>query len=102
MNDSRQTICPLCLKEVSIAQLQELVEQVEGREVYDLTVTEANLFHLEAIRPGEYNHRKYKVAWGHFHCNTTSRDMGVPATLEWMEGILERWAKRGRRPSDTR
>ncbi|MHA2374859.1 MAG: BstXI family restriction endonuclease [Candidatus Thorarchaeota archaeon] len=93
INSDGNTICPLCLKPISITELQSLVEQARGREVYDLTVTEANLFHLEDIRPGEYNHRVYKVAWGHYHCNTTARDMGIPATLDWMEEILRSWAQ---------
>lgn len=82
------TCCPLCLEPVSAKQLMERVPQAEGREVMDLTITEANLFHIEALRPGEFNHRIYKVCWGHHNCNTAARDKGVKATLDWMEKIL--------------
>lgn len=84
------TICPLCLERIKAADLMSRVAQAEGREVVDLTITEANLFHLRDLRPGEYNHRAYALAWGHHHCNAVARDHGIARTLEWMEGVLRR------------
>ena len=84
------TICPLCRKELNAKELMSAVEQVEGREVVDLTVTEANLFHMLDLRPGEYNHRHYSLGWGHFHCNAVARDHGIEKTLDWMGAVLKR------------
>jgi hypothetical protein len=83
-----KTCCPLCREYINAEQLIEKVEQAEGREVVDLTITEANLFHLEALRPGQFKHGAYKVGWGHHHCNAAARDMGIEETLDWMEKIL--------------
>ncbi|MEZ4211233.1 MAG: BstXI family restriction endonuclease [Candidatus Paceibacterota bacterium] len=41
--------------------------QAEGREVPDLTVTEINLFHINELRYGVYNHKPYNLSWGHHH-----------------------------------
>lgn len=83
-------VCPLCVEPLYASGLMTRLEQAEGREVVDLTVTEINLFHLRDLRPGEYNHRPYQLAWGHHHCNTVARDMGVAKTLQWMRGVIER------------
>jgi hypothetical protein len=85
-----RTVCPLCRAEIDAAGLMSRVEQMEGREVFDLTITEINLFHLKELRPGEYNHRPYNLAWGHHHCNAVARDNGVAVTVNWMAGVLER------------
>jgi len=85
-----ETICPLCRAIIDASGLMTRLEQAEGREVVDLTVTEINLFHLRDLRPGEYNHRPFMVAWGHHHCNTVARDMGVTATVQWMNEVLKR------------
>jgi len=81
--------CPLCLEPIRASELMDRAKQVEGREVVDLTVTEANLFHIKDIRPGEYNHRVYLLGWGHYHCNTVARDHGIEETLRWMRHVLE-------------
>lgn len=83
-------VCPLCAEPISATGLMTLVEQQEGREVPDLTVTEVNLFHVVDLCPGQYNHREYQVGWGHYHCNTVARDLGVDATLGWMAEVLAR------------
>lgn len=83
-------VCPLCAEPIAAARLMTLVEQQVGREVPDLTVTEVNLFHVIDLRPGQYNHREYQVGWGHYHCNTVARDLGVAATLGWMATVLAR------------
>lgn len=88
--DEFRTVCPLCRAPVKAGDLMTRMEQAPGREIEDLTVTEANLFHLEDLRPGEYNHKPYALAWGHHHCNTVARDRGVVATIEWMAEVVDR------------
>jgi hypothetical protein len=66
------------------------MEQAKGRAVPDLTVTEVNLFHIEELRTGIYNHRPYNLAWGHHHCNVVTKDAGIVDTLEWMQGVIRR------------
>lgn len=85
-----KTVCPLCREPLRIEQLQSRVEQAEGREVLDLTITEVNLFHMRDLMPGEYNHEVYSLGWGHHHCNAVARDAGVEPTLRWMVEVLER------------
>lgn len=82
------TCCPLCREPINALELIEKVAQVPGREVVDLTITKANLFHLDALTPGKFNHKVYKVAWGHYHCNIVTIDKGVEETLKWMEKVL--------------
>jgi hypothetical protein len=64
--------------------------QAEGREVPDLTVTEINIFHINELRYGVYNHKPYNLGWGHHHCNVVTRDVGISKTLEWMQQVLDR------------
>jgi hypothetical protein len=83
-----RTVCPLCLNPIFARELASRVEQAEGRNVPDLTVTTANLFHVKELRAGVYNHRRYNLGWGHHHCNAAARDWGVDLTLKWMEDVL--------------
>ena len=82
------TCCPLCRNPINASELIDKVEQAPGREVTDLTITQVNLFHLQDLKPGEFNHGIYKLGWGHHHCNAVARDNGIEKTLEWMENIL--------------
>ncbi|MUT64922.1 BstXI family restriction endonuclease [Paenibacillus sp. NEAU-GSW1] len=82
------TVCPLCLKPISAIELGSRLEQAEGRFVPDLTVTGANLFHVNELRTGLYNHSIYNLGWGHHHCNTVARDYGISPTIEWMGQVL--------------
>jgi len=90
VNADGVTICPLCLERLSGAGFFARLEQAEGREVHDLTVTEVNLFHINELRYGEYNHRPYNLGWGHHHCNVVVRDAGISETLRWMHGVIQR------------
>ena len=56
----------------------------------DLTVTQLNLFHIQELRIGVFNHRPYNLAWGHHHCNVVVKDSGIEETLEWMSRVLQR------------
>lgn len=90
VNKDRVTCCPLCQDTIKARELMETMEQIAGREIADLTVTDANLFHLEPLIPGSFNHAIYKLGWGHHHCNTVARDRGMKETLDWMETVLIR------------
>ncbi len=84
------TVCPLCLEKLSSQGFFDKVAQAEGRSVHDLTVTQINLFHIQELRIGQYNHTPYNLGWGHHHCNVVVKDTGIKETLEWMQGVLER------------
>jgi hypothetical protein len=89
------TICPLCLERFSAVGFFTRMEQAEGRAVHDITVTPLNLFHINELRVGSFNHLPYNVGWGHHHCNIVVKDSGIRKTVEWMESVLERNRKAG-------
>lgn len=90
INSEGNTICPLCLLELSGAGFFSRLVQAEGREVHDLTVTELNLFHVAELRYGVFNHHPYNLGWGHHHCNVVVKDSGINETLEWMYEVINR------------
>ena len=89
INNDGQTICPLCLERISARNFCKRIEQAEGRDVPDLTVTETSLFHINELRMGQLNHRPYNLGWGHHHCNVVVKDSGIERTLEWMQEVPE-------------
>ena len=99
LNAAGYTICPLCLDKLSGQGFFNRMEQAEGREVPDLTVTQLNLFHIQELRYGVLNHRPYNLGWGHHHCNVVVKDAGILETLEWMRGILDRNIAEGHLPT---
>lgn len=98
LNGAGQTICPLCLEPLSAQGFFNRMEQAEGRAVLDLTITQLNLFHIEELRLGEWNHRPYNLGWGHHHCNVVVKDSGITKTLEWMQEVLTRNIAQGHLP----
>lgn len=90
IDKNHTTVCPLCRERLSALGFFSRLAQAEGREVPDLTVTEINLFHIEELRYGVYNHRPYNLGWGHHHCNVVVKDAGISATLDWMRQVLIR------------
>jgi hypothetical protein len=90
LNLQGNTICPLCLEELSGQGFFNRMAQAEGREVPDLTATQLNLFHIEELRVGRLNHRPYNLGWGHHHCNAVVKDSGIDETLEWMGAVVQR------------
>lgn len=102
LNARGNTICPLCLEELSGQGFLNRMAQAEGREVSDLTVTPLNLFHIAERRYGVLNHRPYNLGWGHHHCNVVVKDAGILETLEWMRGIINRNIQEGHLPPEKR
>ncbi len=90
INKNKNTVCPLCLEELSGKGFVTRMQQAEGREVNDLTVTEVNLFHIRELIVGAYNHVPYNLGWGHHHCNVVTKDAGIMNTLNWMVTIINR------------
>lgn len=90
VDTARNTICPLCLDELSAQGFFNRMKQAEGRAVLDLTVTELNLFHITELRVGTLNHCAYNLGWGHHHCNVVVKDVGIAKTIEWMRSVLQR------------
>lgn len=89
INREHQTVCPLCLKRLSGNGYFNRLAQAEGREVPDLTVTEINLFHINELRYGAFNHKPYNLGWGCHHCNVVVKDSGIYPTLVHMKKIIE-------------
>lgn len=89
------TVCPFCLKRLSGNGFYNRLAQPDGREVVDLTVTEINLFHINELKFGEYNHKPYNLGWGCHHCNVVVKDSGIYQTLHWLKEIIERNENQG-------
>lgn len=83
------TICPFCLKKLKGKGFFSRLQQAAGREVPDLTVTEINLFHIDELKYGQFNHKEYNLGWGHHHCNVVVKDSGIYPTLEWIRQVLD-------------
>lgn len=90
LDGDKETNCPLCREKISGLGFFNRLSQAEGREVPDITVTEINLFHIEELRFGVYNHKPYNLGWGHHHCNVVTKDTGIVETLIWMQQVLDR------------
>lgn len=90
INEHNHTICPLCLRELSGEEFLNRLAQPEGREVPDLTVTQVNLFHIEELKYGAFNHRPYNLGWGCHFCNVVVKDSGIYPTLEWMQNVISK------------
>lgn len=88
IDDDSHTICPLCKNRMEAADFFKRSEQAEGRETYDLTLTEVSLFHIQELRIGKFQHKPYNLGWGHAFCNTVVKDAGIMPTLEWMQQVI--------------
>lgn len=95
INMKNHTICPLCLKELSANEFLNRLAQPEGREVPDLTITQVNLFHIEELKYGVFNHRQYNLGWGCHFCNVVVKDSGIYPTLDWMQKVINKNKKAG-------
>ena len=99
VNSRSVAICPLCLDVLSSKGFFSRMEQAEGREVHDLTITQISLFHISELRFGVLNHTPYNVAWGHHHCNVVVKDSGILETLKWLKEVVDRNVTEGLFPS---
>lgn len=98
LNVAGNTVCPLCISELSSQGFFSRLDQAEGRIVHDLTVTQLNLFHIRELRFGGLNHLPYNLGWGHHHCNVVVKDSGIIETLHWMKEVVERNLINGQLP----
>lgn len=90
INDDHVAMCPLCLEPLDAYGFFNRKAQAAGREKFDLTITELNLFHIEELRPGVFNHRPYNLGWGHHLCNVVIGDEGIDHTVKWMHSVVEK------------
>lgn len=90
INSDGITMCPLCLEPLDAFGFFNRKAQAKGREKFDLTITELNLFHIEELRPGLFNHRPYNLGWGHHLCNVVIGDEGIDDTIRWMQSVVEK------------
>ena len=90
INEQNHTICPLCLRELSGDEFLNRLAQPEGRKVPDLTVTQVNLFHIEELKYGAFNHRQYNLGWGCHFCNVVVKDSGIYPTLDWIQNVINK------------
>lgn len=95
IDKDHHTICPFCLKKLSGNGFFNRLSQPAGREVPDLTVTEINLFHIDELKYGTYNHKPYNLGWGCHHCNVVVKDSGIYPTLSWLQEIINRNMEQG-------
>lgn len=86
---TNEAICPLCHKPIYADEFFDDVIQAQGREVPDNTQKFIVLMHVDALRPGEFNHRPYNLGWGHAFCNTIQGDKDISETIASLEEILE-------------
>lgn len=90
LDSENVTICPLCLERIPAKLFFKRGEQAEGRETWDITVTEVSLFHIDELRVGKFQHKPYNLGWGHHFCNVVTKDAGIDGTLTWMQTVLDR------------
>ena len=80
--------CPLCKIKLNAEEFFQVAQQQVGREEEDNTQSEIVLMHVNALKPGEFNHCTYNLAWGHKHCNTIQGDDSIDETLNRLRKIL--------------
>ena len=88
INNSHQTICPLCRKPLHLDEFFGEILQAEGRQVLDNTQREIVLMHITALRSGYLNHRCYNLGWGHNYCNLIQGDKSLSETIDELRRIL--------------
>lgn len=86
---NHEPVCPLCLESLSAADFLEVESQAVGREEEDNTRSKIALMHINALRPGELNHRTYNLGWGHRHCNQIQEDMDIETTISILRQIIK-------------
>ncbi|TDO97026.1 BstXI family restriction endonuclease [Flavobacterium sp. 245] len=88
IDNAKNTICPLCLKKLSAgAFLINFFESAEKSDV-DKDISQINLFYINQLKIGEFNHSPYNLAWGHQNCNMICKETGVIETIKWMKEVV--------------
>lgn len=88
IDNVENTICPLCLKKISAEAF--LLNFFESSERSDAAkdISPINLFYINQLKIGEFNHSPYNLAWGHQNCNMICKDIGVIETIKWMKEVV--------------
>ncbi|OXA78420.1 BstXI restriction endonuclease [Flavobacterium aquidurense] len=88
IDSAKNTICPLCLKKLSAeAFLLNFFESPEKSDS-DKDISPINLFYINQLKTGEFNHSPYNLAWGHQNCNMICKETGVIETIKWMKEVV--------------
>ena len=88
-NEKERIICPLCHEPLYIDEFFDDIKQMEGRQVIDNTQKSIVLMHVDALRPGKFNHRHYNLGWGHNYCNLIQGDKDISKTIDTLKKIIE-------------
>ncbi|MEN2416250.1 BstXI family restriction endonuclease [Flavobacterium mesophilum] len=88
IDNAKNTICPLCLKKLSADAF--LLNFFENSEKLDTSkeISPINLFYINQLKTGEFNHTPYNLAWGHQNCNMICKETGVIETIKWMKEVV--------------
>lgn len=89
LNNQNELICPLCKNVIDFEEFFIEIEQQEGRQVMDNTQRSIVLMHVKALKPGEFNHKTYNLAWGHNWCNLIQGDKDIDETIEMLKEIID-------------
>lgn len=89
--------CPLCGRNIDANEFFEEIIQMEGRQVIDNTQREIVLMHIDALRPGLFNHKTYNLGWGHNYCNAVQGDRDISSTISELESIIRNYNLRHNR-----
>jgi len=87
--DGDRPCCPLCLEELRCEDFFKRIEQDEGRQIHNSTITNISLFHIKCLRPEKIRHKPYNLGWGHHHCNTIQGRKGIKETVESLKEIIK-------------
>ncbi|WP_426484927.1 BstXI family restriction endonuclease [Flavobacterium sp. 2] len=89
IDNVKNTICPLCLKKLSAgAFMINFFESSEKSSDIDKEISQINLFYINQLKIGEFNHSPYNLAWGHQSCNMICKETGVIETIKWMKEVV--------------
>ncbi|MDR7372856.1 BstXI family restriction endonuclease [Flavobacterium aquidurense] len=92
IDNVQNTICPLCLKKLSaeafLLNFFDSSEKSSEKSDSDKDISPINLFYINQLKTGEFNHSPYNLAWGHQNCNMICKETGVIETIKWMKEVV--------------
>lgn len=88
IDNSKNTICPLCLKKLSAESFLLNFFESDDKSEADKDISPINLFYINQLKIGEFNHSPYNLAWGHQSCNMICKETGVIETIKWMKEVV--------------